>query len=183
MKKIIVKMKLKNRDDFESRLSGLGMDFGAIYWQHDRVYVPRSFKRGGGYPRLIMRTEIKAVDRPAKYSIVLKRHIEDANVEIVDETVVQDYTEAANIILQLGFKQVAEISRRRQEIKMGEGTVMYLDKVEGVQNYYAKIEAELGAKDSVEQLRNEVMKSFESLDEKNEVAETYTEIAYGRIMD
>ncbi len=180
MKKIIVKMKLKSREDFENRLTGLGMDFGAIYWQHDRVYVPRSFKRDAGYPRLIMRTEMKAVDRPAKYSIILKRHIEDSNVEIVDETKVLNYTEAANIILQLGFKQVAEVSRRRQEIRMGEGTILYLDKIEGVQNYYAKIEAELGEKDSAGQLRNEVMKTFESLDEKNEVPETYTEILYGR---
>lgn len=181
MKKVVAKMRLKSREEFENRLTKLGMDFGAIYWQHDRVYVPRSFKRNGGYPRLIMRTEIKAVDRPAKYSIVLKRHIEDANVEIVDETRVLDYTEAVNIILQLGFKQVAEISRRRQDIKMGEGTTMYLDKVEGVQNYYAKIEAELGEKESAEMLRNEVMKTFESLDEKNEIPETYSEILYGRI--
>ena len=181
MKKVVAKMKLKSREDFENRLTTLGMDFGAVYWQHDRVYVPRSFRRGGGYPRLIMRTEIKAVDRPAKYSIILKRHIEDANVEIVDETKVLDYTEAVNIILQLGFKQIAEISRRRQDIKMGEGTTMYLDKIEGVQNYYAKIEAELNEKDSAEMLRNEVMKTFESLDEKNEVPETYSEILYGRV--
>ena len=183
MKRIVAKMKLKSREEFENQLTSLGMDFGAIYWQHDRVYVPRSFKRGSGYPRLIMRTEMKAVDRPAKYSMILKRHIEDSNVEIVDETKVTNYTEAANIILQLGFKQVAEISRRRQEIRMGEGTVLYLDKIEGVQNYYAKIEADLGEKDSTEQLRNEVLKTFESLNEKNEVPETYTEILFGRFAD
>lgn len=181
MKKVVVKMKLKSREDFENRLTELGMDFGAIYWQHDRVYVPRSFRRGGGYPRLVMRTEMKAVDRPAKYSIILRRHIEDSNVEIVDETKVLNYTEAVNIILQLGFKQVAEISRRRQDIKMGEGTMMYLDKIEGVQNYYAKIEAGLGENDSAEQLRGEVMKTFESLNETSETPETYSEIVYGQI--
>ncbi|MBR5389434.1 hypothetical protein IK146_02655 [Candidatus Saccharibacteria bacterium] len=181
MKKVVVKMKLKNREDFENRLTSLGMDFGAIYWQHDRVYVPRSFRRGGGYPRLIMRTEMKAVDRPAKYSMILKRHIEDSNVEVVDETKVVSYTEAANIILQLGFKQIAEISRRRQEIRMGEGTMMYLDKIEGVQNYYSKIEADLNEGDSAGQLRDEVLKTFESLEEKNEAPETYAEILFGRI--
>ena len=174
-------MKLKNREEFENRLASLGMDFGAVYWQHDRVYVPRSFRRGGGYPRLIMRTEMKAVDKPAKYSMVLKRHIEDSNVEVTNETKVTNYTEAANIILQLGFRQVAEISRRRQEIRMGEGTTMYLDKIEGVQNYYAKIEAEFGDGDSAGQLRNEVLKTFESLEERNEVPETYAEILFGRI--
>ena len=174
-------MKLKSREEFENRLAGLGMDFGAVYWQHDRVYVPRGYRRGCGYPRLVMRTEMKAVDRPAKYSMILKRQIEDSNVEIVDEIGTADYAEAANIILQLGFKQVAEISRRRQEIKMGDGVTMYLDKVEGVQNYYAKIEAELGERDSAQQLKNELLKTFESLDEKNEVPETYIEILYGSI--
>ena len=179
MKKVVVKMRLKSREDFENQLTALGMDFGPVYWQHDRVYVPRSYRRGGGYPRMIMRTEMKAVDRPAKYSMVLKRHIEDANVEIADETVVKDYTEAANIILQLGFRQVAEVSRRRQEIKMGEGTMMYLDKVEGVPNYYAKIEAELGERDSAEMQRKEILKTFESLEQSSEVAQTYAELLHG----
>ncbi|MBR3320291.1 hypothetical protein IKG20_03245 [Candidatus Saccharibacteria bacterium] len=181
MKLVVAKMRLKSREEFENTLTGMGMDFGPIFWQHDRVYVPKSYHRGGGYPRMIMRTEMRAVDRPPKYSMILKRHIEDSNVEIVDETVVKDYTEAANIILQLGFRQVAEVSRRRQEIKMGEGTVMYLDKVEGVQNYYAKIEASLGEKDSAEAQRMEVLKTFESLNETNEIAETYAELLHGRL--
>ncbi len=181
MKKVIVKMRLKSRESFETQLENLGMDFGPIYWQHDRVYVPKNYRRGGGFPRMIMKTEIRAVDKPPKYSLILKRHIEDSNIEIVDETVVKDYTEAANIILQLGFKQIAEISRRRQEIKMGEGTMLYLDKIEGVQNYYTKIEAEIGEKDSVELQRNEILKTFESLEEQNEVPETYTEILFGII--
>lgn len=181
MKKVVAKMKLKSRENFESQLENLGMDFGAIYWQHDRVFIPKNFRRGGGYPRMIMRTEIKAVDKPPKYSLILKRHIEDSNIEIFDETAVKDYTEAANIILQLGFKQIAEISRRRQEIRMGQGTMMYLDKVEGVQNYYAKIEAEIGDKDSVEMQRNEILKTFESLEEQNETPQTYAEILFGVI--
>ena len=181
MKKVVVKMKLKSRDEFENQLTSLGMDFAPVYWQHDRVYAPRNFRRGAGFPRMIMRTEMKAVDKPPKYSLILKRHIEDANVEIVDETKVSDYTEAANIILQLGFKQIAEVSRRRQEIKMGDGTVMYLDKVEGVQNYYTKIEAEISEKDSAQMQRNEILKTFESLEQTNEVAETYAEILHGVI--
>ena len=104
MKKVIVKMKLKSREEFENTLTSLGMDFSPIFWQHDRVYVPRNYRRGAGFPRMIMRTEMKAVDRPPKYSLILKRHLEDSNIEIVDETVVKDYTEAANIVLQLGFK-------------------------------------------------------------------------------
>lgn len=174
-------MKLKSREEFENTLTSLGMDFSPIFWQHDRVYVPRNYRRGAGFPRMIMRTEMKAVDRPPKYSLILKRHIEDSNIEIVDETVVKDYTEAANIVLQLGFKQIAEISRRRQEIRMGEGTVMYLDKIEGTNGYFAKIEAEISEKDSASAQRNEILKTFESLEQKNEVPETYAEILHGVI--
>ena len=176
MKKIVVKMKLKNREEFEKKLDEMGMEFAPIYWQHDRVFVPRNYRRGGGFPRLIMRTEMKAVDRPAKYYMILKRHIEDSNSEVIDETIVKDYTEAANIILQLGFKQVAEISRRRQEIRMEEGTVMYLDKVENLPGYYVKIEVEVESKDSIEVLRNEILKTFESLDQNNIVLQTYSEL-------
>lgn len=176
MKKVIVKMKLRNREEFEKSLDEMGMEFAPIYWQHDRVFVPRNYRRGGGFPRLIMRTEMKAVDRPAKYSLILKRHIEDSNVEIVDETVVKDYTEAANIVMQLGFKQETEVSKRRQEIKMGDGTMMYLDKIEGLAGYYTKIEVEVDNKDSIEVLRNEVLKTFESLDQKNVVLQTYSEL-------
>ena len=75
MKKVIVKTKVKSREDYEKRLDDMGLEFGPVFWQHDRVFVPRSYRRGAGFPRLVMRTEMKAVDRPAKYSLVLKRHI------------------------------------------------------------------------------------------------------------
>lgn len=176
MKKVVVKMKLNSREAFEKKLDKMGMEFAPVFWQHDRVFVPRNYRRGGGYPRLIMRTEMKAVDKPAKYSLILKRHIEDANVEIFDETKVADYTEAANIILQLGFKMEAEISRRRQEMKMGEGVMMYLDKVEGINGYFAKIETEVKEKDSSSALRTEIIKTFENLDQKNEIIQTYSEL-------
>ena len=94
----------------------------------------------------------------------------------MDETVVKDYTEAANIILQLGFKQVAEVSKRRQEIKMEDGTVLLIDKVEGLNGYYTKIETEVEEKDSVAALRTEVLKTLESLDQKNVVIQSYAEL-------
>ena len=167
MKKVIVKCKLANRERFEEKLSDINMDFSAIYWQHDRVYVPRGYKQGMNYPRLIMRTEMKAVDKPAKYSLVLKRHIEDSGVDIVEDTPVKDYKDMVNIIFQLGFKQVAEVSRRRQEINMGDDTMMYLDDIDGKPGYYAKIETRLDEGDSVEEIRADLKKTFAVLEEKN----------------
>ena len=130
MRKVIVKTKLSSRDKFEEKLSDIDLDFSAIYWQHDRIYIPRDYKKNSNYPRLIMRTEMKSVDKPAKYSLILKRHIEDSGIDIVEETLVKDYENAVNIILQLGFELTGEISRRRQDLQMGEGTVIYLDKIE-----------------------------------------------------
>ena len=46
MKKVILKCKLSSRDRFEDKLAEIDLDFSAIYWQHDRVYAPRGYKKG-----------------------------------------------------------------------------------------------------------------------------------------
>lgn len=177
MKKVILKCKLSSRDKFEDKLSDINLDFSAIYWQHDRIYVPRGYKKGMNLPRLIMRTEMRAVDKPAKYSLLLRRHIEDSGVDVVEETSVKDYEQMVNIILQLGFKQTAEISRRRQDLKMGEGNYIYLDKIENLPGYYAKIESNLDDNDSVVEARIDLEKTFKTLGEANFVDLPYSEIS------
>ena len=177
MKKVIVKCKLKNRDEFEKKLTEIDMDFSPMYWLHERVYVPRNYQRKSSFPRLILRTEMKAVDRPAKYEMQLRRHIEDSGIDIVDTTVIRDYQEAANIILQLGFEMQNEISSRRQELVLGNGTKLYLDKVDGVAGYYAKIESDLGEDDKVEEVRKEIISTLEQFgqDSSTLVTDTYSE--------
>lgn len=176
MKKVILKCKLSSRDKFEDKLSDIDLDFSAIYWQHDRVYVPRGYKKGMNLPRLVMRTEMKAVDKPPKYSLILRRHIEDSGVDVIEETIVKDYEKTVNIILQLGFKPAGEVSRRRQDLKMGEGTYIYLDKIDGKNGYYAKIESDLTADDSVTDARADLEKTFETLGEFSFVDSPYFEL-------
>lgn len=176
MKKVILKCKLRSRDAFEQKLSGIDLDFSPVYWQHDRIYVPKNYQKNSNYPRLIMRTEMKAVDKPAKYYFILKRHIEDSGVDIIEETPVTDYEKLVNIILQLGFKPIAEISRRRQSLKMGEGTYIYLDKVDGLSGYYAKIESDLAPDDLVTAAREDLRKTFATLGESSLVHSAYFEI-------
>ena len=176
MKKVILKAKLKNRDDFEDKLSEIDLDFSAIYWQHDRIYLPRNYKKNSNYPRLVMRTEMKAVDKPAKYYLILKRHIEDSGVDIVEKTEVKDYETVVNIILQLGFRPTAEVSRRRQDLKMGEGTFIYLDKIENLPGYYAKIESVLTDQDSAVDARLDLEKTFQTLGETTFVDKPYAEL-------
>lgn len=177
MKKVILKCKLENRDNFEDKLNDIDLDFGAIYWQHDRVYVPRGYKRGMNLPRLIMRTEMKAVDEPPKYSLILRRHIEDSGVDVIEATPVEDYANMVNIILQLGFKQAAEVSRRRQDLMMGAGTKIYLDEIDGRPGEaYAKIESDLSSTDSIIEAKEDLRKTFETLGESNFVESAYFEL-------
>lgn len=176
MKKIILKCKLADRDDFEQKLSDIDMDFGPVYWQYDRVFVPRGYKPHANYPRLVMRTEMRAVDRPPRYEFIMKRHVEDSQVDIVDATVVRDYSETVKIIQQLGFKLQAEVSRRRQEITMESGTKLYLDKVEGVDGYFAKIEDVLSEGDKVAEVREALLGTLRSLGQEDIHPEGYYEI-------
>ncbi|MBR3368526.1 CYTH domain-containing protein [Candidatus Saccharibacteria bacterium] len=175
MKTVIKKAKVKNHEDFEKKLEDIEFEFSPIIWQHDRVYLPKGFKHGMNYPRIIMRTEMKAVDKPAKYKMILKRHIEDSGVDVVDETEVKDYAEGVNIVHQLGFKKINEVSRRRQEIDMGDGTMLYLDNVEGVAGYYAKIETRLDEKDTVTDVVEDLTKTLKVLGAEEIVEKAYFE--------
>ena len=77
MKKVIVKVKLKNREDFEEKLNEIGVDFSPLYWQYDRIFAPKGYRRGLNLPRVIMRTEMKAIDKPARYFVIFRRHIDE----------------------------------------------------------------------------------------------------------
>ena len=176
MKKVITKCKLNSHDGFAKKFSDIELKFSPVYWQHDRIYVPRGYKKNMNFPRLIMRTEMKSVDKPAKYYFILKRHIEDSGVDIVEKTMVTDYGKLVNIILQLGFKPVAEVSRRREELDMGENTFIYLDKVDNLPGYYAKIESELSDKDSVQEAKDDLRKTFRTLGESNFTDNPYFEM-------
>lgn len=175
MKKIIVKCRIDSRDQFEDKLSEIDLDFSPIYWQHDRVYVPRGYKAGANFPRLVMTTEVKAVDRPANYTLVLRRHIEDSGIDVVEETPVKDYAGMVNIIMQLGFKQLSEFSMRRQEIRIDEKTVLYLDSIDNEKWYYVKLETEVTDDSSIEDTKRELLKTLESLGASDVIRYSYGE--------
>ena len=90
-----------------------------------------------------MRTEMSAVDKPAVYKLLLKRHIEDSGIEIVYRSMVGDYTEIVGILQQMGFVLFSEVSRKRRKIELSETSRIYLDKVDGLPNAYLKIKLRL----------------------------------------
>lgn len=157
MKTAVVKVRIKSREQLEDKMSEIDLEFEPMVWQHDRVYLPRGYKSGNNMPRMIMRTEMKAIDRPPKYELILKRHIEDSGIDVVDRVIVGDYVSMVNIIHQLGFELKSEVSRRRQILPIGEDTRMCLDKVDRVSGYYLKIETKLKDEDKI----SEVMEDLE----------------------
>ena len=82
-----------------------------------------------------------------------------------------------NIILQLGFKLAGEVSRRRQDLDVGEGTKIHLDEIDGrPDEHYAKIESTLIDNDSVTEVRIDLLKTFETLGETDIIETPYFEL-------
>ena len=175
MRKVIKKVLLKDVGEFEAKIEDLDLDFSPIMWQHDRVYIPRNYKRGMNYPRLIMRTKMLSVDGSPVYSLILKRHIEDSGIDVVDEIVISDYMEAANIVHQLGFTKKNEVSRKRQEVVMDDDTMLYVDIVEGIEGVFAKMERAMREDDKVGEIERDLRRTFEALGENNFVENPYFE--------
>ena len=160
MKTAVVKVKIKSREQLEDKMSEIDLEFEPMVWQHDRVYLPRGYKAGNNMPRMIMRTEMKAIDRPPKYELILKRHIEDSGIDVVDRVIVSDYVSMVNIIHQLGFELKSEVSRRRQILPIGEDTRMCLDKVDRVAGYYLKLETKLKDDDKISDVMDDLERTL-----------------------
>lgn len=160
MKRVTVKVEVKNPKELEQRMKEISLEFEPVLYQHDRVYVPRGYERGKNLPRFVMRTEMTAVDKPAVYKLIMKRHIEDSGIEITDRSVIRDYTEIVNMISQLGFVLASEVSRRRKRIKLSETSRIYYDTVDGLKNPYLKIETALDEGDKVSEVMADLKRTL-----------------------
>lgn len=178
MKKTIIKMKLPSRIDFVEALGEIDFKFSDPYWQHDRIFVPRGYNRERSQPRLSLRTIVKTADKAAIYALVLRRHFEDKRFDLVNATPVKDYAEAAHILFQLGYELKYEVSRRREELDMGDTVKIYIDKIDNLPGYYAKIESDLSDTDDSEEAYRDIIETFKVLKVKegNLVTQTYGEL-------
>lgn len=178
MKKIILKVKVDNPKKFAKTMADLEFNLSKPYWMHDRVYVPRNYKRGINLPRLIMRTEMRKPGESAKYSLILKRHIEDSGIDVSEITSINDYSEMVNIILQLGFERLSEVAKTRQKADLGDNVMLYFDKIDDKADgdYFAKIEAPLLEGVSAEMTKKDLKKIMILLDEENCIEKSYAEM-------
>ncbi len=176
MRKMIVKSQLADRAAFEEQLAGIGMKLSPVRWQHERVYVPRDFRPQTNQPRMVMRTEMRAVNRPPQYAMYLKRHIEDSGLDFVHVTPVENYLGATGIIHQLGFRKLAEVSRQRREVRLDEKMVIYVDAVERLDGEFIKIEADLAEDETVGNLKESLFRTLKMLGIEMVVFQTYAEM-------
>ena len=160
MKRVTVKVEVKDPAELDRRMKEISLEFEPTLYQHDRVYVPRGYQRGLNLPRLIMRTEMTSVDKPAVYKLILKRHIEDSGIEITDRSVIRDYAEVVNMLHQLGFVLASEVSRRRKRIKLSETSRIYYDTVDNLPHPYLKIETALEDGDTVSEVTADLKRTL-----------------------
>ena len=80
------------------------------------------------------------------------------------------------MVHQLGFRKMAEMSRQRRALWIEEKTVMYLDKVEGLDDYYLKLEAEVGDNDSVEAVWRDLLSLLAMIGQESFTMQTYAEL-------
>lgn len=163
MRRVVVKAKLAYKTEFLSMLKDIDMEFSEAFWQHDRIFVPKGYERGKNLPRLYLRTVVKDAEKPATYALVLRRHIEAKDVDVVNFTTFKDYAEMAAILHQMNFEIKEEISRQRQEMSMGDGIKVYLDKIEGLPGHFAKFESNISDEDNPEDVREDLIKTFKVL--------------------
>ena len=180
MKKSIVKMKLTSRVDFISTLEEINFKFSEPYWQHDRIFVPKGYDRDKSLPRLSLRTIVKNPNKDAIYALVLRRHYAEKKIDVVNAITFKDYTEAAHILYQLGYNLKSEISRRREELSMGETIKIYIDKIDNIPGYYAKIESDLADGDDPIAAREDLIETFRVLNVKRGDP---LDMTYGEILD
>lgn len=159
MKKVIVKTKLHNRQDLLMVLDEIGFNFEPSYWQNDRVFVPKNYDRAHGSPRLSLRTVVRR-DGKTIYALVMRQHLAKSGLDIINRTVVEDYAEAAHIIYSLGYVLRSDISRRREELQMGESVKLYIDNIDGLDGCYLKIETVLGEDEDPAEARQDLIETF-----------------------
>ncbi|MDR1032516.1 MAG: CYTH domain-containing protein [Candidatus Nomurabacteria bacterium] len=173
MKLISLKSKLKSTANLLKALSDVDLEFSEVYYQHDRVFLPRGYEEGSGLPRMVIRTYVPD-GKDADYRLIVKRHSGGKGSDVVHSTLVADYTETVHILHQLGFSYAGEVAKHRQELDMEQGITLYLDKVEGL-GTYLKLESRVAKNESVEDVQSDLSQILQVLGIKEEdiFAESY----------
>lgn len=182
MKKVVLKSQVPDLAKLEKKMSNIGMAFSPAVWQSERIFWPSDFRPGMNQPRLVLRTEVAQTDQPATYYLYLKRHIEDSGLDFVHMTTVGDYTEAIEIVKQMGYREAADVSRQRRTLQLNGHTVLYLDTVEGIDGVFLKLEVEMLEEAPVDAVRATLFETLSLLGLETFMMQTYAELLAGNTL-
>ncbi len=143
MKKLSIKLKLPDPAAIIANLK-LGTNMlGDEYAQFDRVFLPRNWQDHyediDQAPHLLIRTT--TANNQHSHMMIMKRIISDEVVYFY-QTQIMDYNQTAHIINNMGYELYNEISKKRRKMVSG-SIVAYLDKVDGVDGWFFKLEKNL----------------------------------------
>lgn len=175
MRKLAIKIKVKNAVDVLAPMKAGGKVFGEEYSQFDRVFVPRGHEEVYDdfikVPQLLIRTnEIK---QQISHVMILKRSI-SSDLTYFFQTQVMDYNQTAHIVNNMGYELYAEVPKKRRKIVVG-SIIIYLDKIEGYDGWYLKLEKNL--QDHESESTDEMWAILSSLDLQHAIrAPKYSEI-------
>lgn len=128
MKEIEVKARVKNIDEVKVKLIGLGSVFSEPLVQKDIVYLHQSLafkdiKRGTSVLRIR--------NANGKYTLTLKKQLENELDNIEREIVFDDFQQAADILQYMDYREVVRVTKTRVKCRYQDLTIC-LDDVEGL---------------------------------------------------
>ena len=177
MRKLAIKVKLKNASGILKSMQDAGLSFGNEYQQFDRVFVPRGYEQAYPDPSLAPQLFIRTntIQSEISHMMILKRPV-NQYLTYFFQTQVMDYNQTAHIISNTGYELLVEIPKYRRKLLIG-SVVLYLDRIDGY-GWFLKLEKNLKnhETDSTDDLWD-LLTSFE-LTEIEEVGR-YSEIIKG----
>jgi len=150
-----VKVELKEKIQFLNALQQAGLRFDEATTQHDRVFMGDSKQT-----TLIARTSVDSGGNQA-HSLIFRQYATNGTV-LSYATEVADYEQLIRIIGGLGYKQLAEVNKQRQTVKITDTIMLSFDKVKEL-GEYIKLERTVGDKDNLNWIRADLAEALKNL--------------------
>jgi adenylate cyclase class 2 len=177
MREIEIKLKVKDLDELEKKMSEAGCVFGKSFKQHDVIYsrVDDLKEFCDSYEGHVA-VRIRREGDKTKLTVKLQCSNEMDNIE--HEIHVENFDTTDEILKTLGWKRQVEVKKIRKSGKLGKYEVC-LDKVDHLGDFI-ELEKMTENDDDPKKVRQELFNKLKPFDfsEKDEVAEGYDTLIY-----
>lgn len=176
MNEVEVKARIDDIDKIMKSLEELGCDFSEQLEQKDKIFLHNSIE----FPDIKKGTVILRIrDSNGKCILNLKKQLGNEMDNIEQETEISDSEAGEEILKHLGFHEVVQVNKIRQECKYRDMTIC-VDEVENLGSFI-EVEKLTDEKDSAK-LQKELFKFLETLGIKKEyqVFQGYDTLIYNK---